>query len=232
MTYPDIEVAVQYALAQSGKPYATGPGRFGPDYYDCSGLVIASLRHAGIVIPNGVGNTVDLYKWGRDIGGLRSVDEGVKMRGYVMIKGRTWGYGPAGHTSISLGDGLEMAAHGRNSGIHSNYMNTSAYNDSLRIPMVNYHDEPEVDWVALQKLLDWRDRVTASPLKYGDRKADVNTLNVLLLKKGLVAKSTGTGYGKITRDGVHHLKVVKPMPDGNVNGMSFGGPAANALLGI
>ncbi|GAA1255157.1 hypothetical protein GCM10009665_52150 [Kitasatospora nipponensis] len=45
----DVETAVEYALAQVGKPFkmgGTGPGSF-----DCSGLVQTSFRHAGISLP-------------------------------------------------------------------------------------------------------------------------------------------------------------------------------------
>ncbi len=41
--------AVAFALAQRGKPYHWGAA--GPDAYDCSGLVWAAYRHAGIAIP-------------------------------------------------------------------------------------------------------------------------------------------------------------------------------------
>lgn len=230
---PDIEVACTFALNETGNTYiAQDPYRWWAGNDDCSSLVIKSLRAAGIIVPESVRNTVGLYTWGRDIGGLRSVQEGYETRGYVMIKGRTWGFGSKGHASISLGGGLEMAAHGVRSGVHSNYMNASMYNDSLRIPMVNYHDVPEIDWNKIVQLEVWRQQVTVTPLKFGDRSENVRTLNALLVKRGLVVRDTKTGYGTVTRDGVHHLKRVKPMPDGNVNGMSFGGPAADALLGI
>lgn len=45
---PDVEVAVQYALAQLGKPYEWG--KTGPDSFDCSGLMMAAFRHAGVKI--------------------------------------------------------------------------------------------------------------------------------------------------------------------------------------
>src|SRR6478735_3616088 len=126
---PEIEDAVDYALAQSGKPYHAYGNRFGPDYFDCSGLVIASLRHAGIdcPFPQGTGNTVSLYNWAREVGGLVSVAKGVATRGAIMIKGKWYGNGPLGHTSFSLGDGTEMAAHGTFSGIHTSYLDAGFY---------------------------------------------------------------------------------------------------------
>jgi cell wall-associated NlpC family hydrolase len=33
-----------------GKPYKVGPGRYGPDYYDCSGLTYAAAKAAGVTI--------------------------------------------------------------------------------------------------------------------------------------------------------------------------------------
>ncbi|MFE0465096.1 C40 family peptidase [Kitasatospora sp. NPDC058965] len=45
----DVETAVQFALAQVGKPFVMGGN--GPDSYDCSGLIQQSFRHAGISLP-------------------------------------------------------------------------------------------------------------------------------------------------------------------------------------
>lgn len=43
------DAAIQFALQQVGKPYKWGAT--GPNAYDCSGLVQASFRHAGIDLP-------------------------------------------------------------------------------------------------------------------------------------------------------------------------------------
>jgi cell wall-associated NlpC family hydrolase len=43
-----------FALTARGKPYSqNNPGRFGPNEYDCSGLIWAAARHAGLGIPGG-----------------------------------------------------------------------------------------------------------------------------------------------------------------------------------
>ena len=42
--------AVNFALAQVGKPYAWGAA--GPSSYDCSGLMLAAYRAAGISLPH------------------------------------------------------------------------------------------------------------------------------------------------------------------------------------
>jgi len=230
MTQPDIYVAVDFALAQTGKPYCLHrPIVENAPCYDCSALYVAGLLHAGVVVPPGVSNTVDIYNWAKRVGGLVSVDTAVKTRGAALIKGKWYGYGPLGHVSYSLGDGTEMAAHGFRSGIHTSTVDVSFYQDGFIIPDVNYHLAPPVDWTKIAELAAWRMRVTAHPLRFGDRGVDVQTLNDLLLRKGLVKKS-GDAYGKMTRDGVVHLKKVKNV--GNVNGMVFGGEAADALLGV
>ncbi|MFJ8627688.1 C40 family peptidase [Kitasatospora sp. NPDC093550] len=46
---PDVETAVQYALAQLGKPFRTAGN--GPDGYDCSGLVQQAFKRGGISLP-------------------------------------------------------------------------------------------------------------------------------------------------------------------------------------
>lgn len=47
--HPDALAAVEFALAQRGKPYQWGAE--GPDRYDCSGLVWAAYRSVGITLP-------------------------------------------------------------------------------------------------------------------------------------------------------------------------------------
>nr|WP_240489735.1 C40 family peptidase [Actinomadura atramentaria] len=51
------EIAVRYALAQRGKPYAWGAT--GPRAYDCSGLVQRAWRVAGVTMPR---VTYDQYR--------------------------------------------------------------------------------------------------------------------------------------------------------------------------
>lgn len=145
---PDIYNAVNFAIAQSGKPYHAYGDRFGLSYYDCSGLVIRSVYEADIPLPPGIsvvnktGNTVSLYNWARSVGGLVSVAKGIATKGAIMIRGKWYGVGPLGHTSISLGDGREMAAHGRRTGIGVTTLNASFYQDAFIIPGVNYHLGP------------------------------------------------------------------------------------------
>lgn len=52
--------AMRYALAQKSKPYRYGGT--GPSSYDCSGLVYASYRHAGVSMPR---TANDMYHWSR-----------------------------------------------------------------------------------------------------------------------------------------------------------------------
>lgn len=228
----DINPAVDYAVAQSGKPYRAYGDRFGPSYYDCSGLVIGSLRHAGISVPSDVGNTVGLYNWAERVGGLISVSRGVGIRGAIMIKGKDYGYGPLGHTSFSLGDGREMAAHGYRSGVNVSTLNASFYQDAFLIPGVDYHLEPPVDpdvLAALVRLEQWRQRVHARPLRFGDQNADAAILVDLLRAKHFLNKSVhGNKYGKTLQTGVYKFKLVVNL--GNTVGTAFGGDAADALL--
>lgn len=54
--------AIDYALAQRGKPYAWGAT--GPDTFDCSGLVMRAWQHAGVHIPR---TTYAQWRTGRAI---------------------------------------------------------------------------------------------------------------------------------------------------------------------
>lgn len=240
---PDIEVAVDFALAQSGKSYCLHrPISEYASCYDCSALVIASLIHmyhqAGKQPPADLlacSNTVDLYKWGQQHGYLVSVAKGAATRGAIMIRGRSYGFGPLGHTSYSLGDGNEMAAHGFRSGIHPSVLDTSFYQDALIINDGSVHYaalDPPVDpkvLAAIAKLLKWEQAVTLAPLHQGDTTNNVSILNDLLIHRGLMdRKYKSNTYTQNTRAAVHRLKLDKGIdpPDGR----GFGGTAAKALL--
>lgn len=244
MTQPDIEVALQFEIAQSGKPYTTQrPIKEYADGYDCSALQVAGLRHmsdeAGVqsVVPPNVSNTVDLYNWGKSIGGLVSVTKGIATRGAIFIKGRWWGYGPLGHTSMSCGDGTAMAAHGTHSnpeiGIAPLYGGRE-YQDALIIPGVFYAAlQPPVDPAVIKELGElaaWGKRVTAKPLVWKESGTDVTTLNKLLIAQAMMP-SKGVPmniYSKQTVAGVNHFKRAHKLP--NTDGKVFGGIAATAIL--
>lgn len=247
MSEPDIEVAVQYALAQTGRPYHAYGARFGPSYFDCSGLVIASLNAAHIPLGPGIsvsaetGNTVSLYRWAQDVGGLVSVEKAVATRGAILIKGKWYGNGPLGHTSISLGDGTEMAAHGVSSGIHpSPLYGGRNYQDGFIIPGVYYAAlQPPVDpkvLAALAALEEWKTRVSDKPLHYeSDRPLDTAILNQLLVNRVLLDPKFAHSqvYGKDTASAVNHLKRLHPdvwTTKQSRDGKVFGSVAAGVLL--
>lgn len=238
---PEIEVALQFQFRQDPKPYCTHrPIQIDMPCYDCSSLQIASLRYmcqeAGVpsIVPPNVSNTVDMWKWGKSIGGLVSVQKGVRTRGAIMLKGRWYGYGALGHTGMSCGDGTEFAAHGYRSGIsQSNIWGGRNYQDALIIPGVYYADlQPPVDpavLAALKKLLEWQQRVDANPLHLGDHNGDVTILNQLLVKRALLSpKAPMNTYTKQTRDAVVHFKKLEKLS--NTVGHTFGGEAAAAIL--
>jgi cell wall-associated NlpC family hydrolase len=58
-TSPRAMIAVQFALAQVGKPYKYATS--GPDTYDCSGLTAASWEHAGVSMPHYSGAQYEMF---------------------------------------------------------------------------------------------------------------------------------------------------------------------------
>lgn len=131
-----ISDAVNYALAQQGKPYHAYGARFGPDYFDCSGLMNACLNNTGT--PCSATNTVGFYNWGKQTGKLISVDAAKRTYGAMLIKGRWYGYGPLGHIGISLGDGRSMEAVGRRLGCRIMDVNATGWHDGLIVPGADY----------------------------------------------------------------------------------------------
>jgi cell wall-associated NlpC family hydrolase len=86
--------AVEFALAQVGKPYVFGAA--GPDSYDCSGLTMAAWASAGVSLPH---SAADQYNYGTH------VSESELEPGDLIFF-----YQPIGHVTIYIGDGMMVSA--------------------------------------------------------------------------------------------------------------------------
>lgn len=112
-----IHDGIAWGMTQIGKPYdSTWANRFGPNAYDCSGLVSQVLWHAGM--PQGAlpTNSADMARWllrPENAHYRRTHEQARTTIGALAIAGGTSGYGGAGHVVISLGDGrtLESTGH-------------------------------------------------------------------------------------------------------------------------
>ncbi len=111
-------VAIEYAKAQIGKTYVYAAA--GPDHFDCSGLVMAAFRSAGVSLPHYSGaqysmlphvplNNMqpgDLVFWGRGgsthvaiyLGGARIIESGGS--GHDVHIGAIWGH-PSGAARVT-----------------------------------------------------------------------------------------------------------------------------------
>lgn len=87
-----VEDAVQFALAQVGKPYVWG--KTGPNAFDCSGLVFASYRHAGFKVSRVT---------------YTQIFDGARVGQSEMERGDLWFTDP-GHVAIYLGNGMMVEA--------------------------------------------------------------------------------------------------------------------------
>lgn len=86
--------AVDFALAQVGKPYVFGAA--GPDAYDCSGLTMEAWKRGGVNLPH---LASDQYNYGVHVG----ADE-LQPGDLVFL------YNPIGHVSIYIGHGMLVSA--------------------------------------------------------------------------------------------------------------------------
>jgi peptidoglycan DL-endopeptidase CwlO len=86
--------AVQFALAQVGKPYVWGSA--GPSTYDCSGLTMAAYASAGISLPH---SSVQQYNYGHHVSFAEL------RRGDLIFL-----YSPISHVEMYIGDGLAVSA--------------------------------------------------------------------------------------------------------------------------
>ncbi|TAM87740.1 MAG: NlpC/P60 family protein [Jatrophihabitans sp.] len=86
--------AVQFALAQVGKPYVFGAA--GPNSYDCSGLTMAAWAAAGVSLPH---SAAGQYGYGTHVS-FAQLQPGDLM----------FFYQPIGHVTIYIGNGMMVSA--------------------------------------------------------------------------------------------------------------------------
>ena len=110
-TFPDLPPpgpaaanAIAWARAQIGKPYNnTNPTRFGPDAFDCSGLIYMAYGMAGVSIPKVSGPQYQA---------LPKVSIDALLPGDLIF----WGGGGGSHVALYVGGGQVVDA-GRSNGV-------------------------------------------------------------------------------------------------------------------
>ena len=86
--------AVQFALAQVGKPYVFGAA--GPGSYDCSGVTMAAWQQGGVSLPH---SAADQYNYGQHV-----------SRDALEPGDLIFFYQPIGHVTIYIGGGKMVSA--------------------------------------------------------------------------------------------------------------------------
>ena len=94
-TSPRAMVAVNFALAQVGKPYVYATS--GPNTYDCSGLTAASWEHAGVSMPHYSGAQYQMFP---------HVPLSAIQPGDLLFRGP----GGSQHVEIYIGNGMVVTA--------------------------------------------------------------------------------------------------------------------------
>lgn len=105
---PQQQVAVAYALAQVGKPYAWGAK--GPDAFDCSGLMQAAWAAAGVNISAG---TVNQVHDGTAVGNLGQAQPG----DLLFIPGSFGTPSTPRHVGMYAGHGIVVNAYDAATGV-------------------------------------------------------------------------------------------------------------------
>ena len=100
---PSTAQATDFAYQQMGKTYVYAAA--GPDHYDCSGLVMAAFKSAGVSLPHYSGAQYQL---------LPHVPLDAMQRGDLLF----WGSGGSSHVAIYLGDGQIIESGGTGHDVH------------------------------------------------------------------------------------------------------------------
>jgi cell wall-associated NlpC family hydrolase len=177
----NIHDAVNFALAQQGKPYKAYGARFGPNYYDCSGLMKASCDAAHIITPSSATNSSGFYNWAKAAGTLISADQAIHTYGAMLVRGGSYGYGPVGHIAFSLGDGRTMEAMGRRWGCLIGNAYGRRWGTSMIVPGADYSDPMDV--AILKALAAAIQQFRDIPMHKGDKREDL-----VKFAKGLLNK--------------------------------------------
>ncbi len=108
--------AVNYALAQVGKPYVYGAS--GPNSYDCSGLTMASWAQAGVSLP---------HSSSAQQGYGSPVSSSDLQPGDLVFY-----YQPVSHVGIYIGNGTIVHAANPNDGVTTAGVFSMPYSGAVR----------------------------------------------------------------------------------------------------
>ena len=92
---PGAQIAINYALAQVGKPYRYAG--VGPDAYDCSGLTMMAWAQAGVSMPHASSGQYAMFP---------HVPFAQIQPGDLIV----WGVNGDQHVAMYLGNGMQVAA--------------------------------------------------------------------------------------------------------------------------
>ena len=140
-----IRDGIEWGKTQIGKPYdSTWANRFGPNAYDCSGLVSQVLWHAGM--PQGAlpTNSADMARWllrPENAHYRLTRAQAISTYGAVCVMGGTSGYGPLGHVEVSLGNGSNLGSTGGH-GVDIKPFARIVWSDYFLAPQVDYGVPP------------------------------------------------------------------------------------------
>jgi hypothetical protein len=114
-----MDTLIGYLRQQVGKRYQAGPNRFGPDYFDCSGLVVAAYRQIGV---NTANVSYTQYMQGQTISDFSHLQPG----DLIFSNPGKNGAGPdqPGHVQIYVGGGMVIQAAGTKTGVIKSPLNT------------------------------------------------------------------------------------------------------------
>ena len=134
-----------WARAQVGKPYdaSSDAVRFGPNAFDCSGLVVASCRAAGTPLPPEAGtNSASIIRYCSAHGLTRPVSEALTLPGAILVMGPRNGfdgYGPLGHIAFTVGNQRDVVeARGHAFGVVEGIALGRSWTNAAILPGVQY----------------------------------------------------------------------------------------------
>jgi cell wall-associated NlpC family hydrolase len=110
------KTAVDYAMAQVGKPYVFGAA--GPSAYDCSGLTMAAWGAAGVGLP---------HSSSAQQGSGTPVSESQLQPGDLVFY-----YQPVSHVGMYIGNGMIVNAENPSAGIKVTGLHTMPYSGAVR----------------------------------------------------------------------------------------------------
>jgi len=136
-SYGGGQALLNYFLSKQGHPYSQTLGRYGPTYFDCSGLLYTAARAAGIPLPQSSSVAASEADWFASYDGDKFIRTQAQLMAGDIVFQRGADPGPSrfggiGHVGMAMGPNRQVSALGTAYGVTQS--NIGGFVVGVRLP--------------------------------------------------------------------------------------------------